>query len=65
LCPLSYILALTAMVTTPVTYVAPAREVSILIGTLMGTRWLAEGEAGRRIPGAVAIVAGLAALSAG
>jgi drug/metabolite transporter (DMT)-like permease len=65
LCPLSYILALTAMVTTPVSYVAPAREVSILIGTLMGTRWLAEGEAGRRIPGAVAIVAGLAALSAG
>jgi len=35
------------------------------IGTLMGSRWLAEGEAGRRIPGTVAIVAGLAALSAG
>jgi uncharacterized membrane protein len=53
------------MVTTPVTYVAPAREVSILIGTLMGTQWLAEGEARRRIPGAVAIVAGLVALSVG
>jgi drug/metabolite transporter (DMT)-like permease len=65
LCPLSYILALTAMVTTPVSYIAPAREVSILIGTLMGTRWLAEGEAGRRIPGALAIVAGLVALSLG
>ena len=65
LCPLSYILALTAMVTTPVTYVAPAREVSILIGTLMGTQWFAEGEARRRIPGAVAIVAGLVALSVG
>jgi len=65
LCPLSYILALTAMVTTPVTYIAPAREVSILIGTLMGTQWLAEGEARRRIPGAVAIVAGLVALSVG
>jgi drug/metabolite transporter (DMT)-like permease len=65
LCPLSYILALTAMVTTPVTYIAPAREVSILIGTFMGTQWLAEGEAGRRIPGAVAILAGLVALSVG
>jgi len=30
LCPLSYILVLTAMVFTPVSYVAPAREVSIL-----------------------------------
>lgn len=65
LAPLSYILALTAMVTTPVSYVAPAREVSILIGTVMGTRWLAEGAAGRRIPAALAMVAGLVALGLG
>src|SRR5262249_41741966 len=34
LCPLSYILVLSAMVFTPVSYVAPARELSILIGAL-------------------------------
>src|SRR5512146_337192 len=38
LCPLSYILVLTVMAFTPVSYVAPAREISILIAALMGTR---------------------------
>jgi drug/metabolite transporter (DMT)-like permease len=65
LCPLSYILVLTALVTTPVSYIAPAREVSILIGTVMGTRWLAEGQAFRRIPAAAAIVLGVIALAVG
>jgi drug/metabolite transporter (DMT)-like permease len=36
LSPLSYILVLTAMVFTPVSLVAPAREVSILFAALMG-----------------------------
>lgn len=35
LAPLSYILVLTAMAFTPVSYVAPAREVSILVGTFV------------------------------
>jgi drug/metabolite transporter (DMT)-like permease len=65
LCPLSYILVLTAMVTTPVSYIAPAREVSILIGTVMGTRWLLEGEARLRVPAALTIVAGIVALALG
>lgn len=65
LCPLSYILVLTALVATPVSYIAPAREVSILIGTVMGTRWLSEGDARRRIPAAVAIVCGVVALAVG
>jgi uncharacterized membrane protein len=65
LCPLSYILVLTALVTTPVSYIAPAREVSILIGTVMGARWLLEGEACRRVPAALAIVAGIIALAVG
>jgi drug/metabolite transporter (DMT)-like permease len=56
---------LTALVATPVGYVAPAREVSILIGTVMGTRWLSEGHARRRIPAALAIVLGVAALAVG
>ena len=49
LAPLSYILVLTALAFTPVTYVAPAREISILIGTVMGTRLLAEGDVHRRL----------------
>jgi drug/metabolite transporter (DMT)-like permease len=65
LCPLSYILVLTALVTTPVSTIAPAREVSILFGTLMGTRWLAEGESRRRLAAAAAIAAGVAALAFG
>lgn len=63
LSPLSYILVLTAMVFTPVSYVAPAREISILIGTAMGTQWLAEGHTPHRLAGAAAMVAGVAALA--
>jgi drug/metabolite transporter (DMT)-like permease len=65
LIPLSYILVLTAMSFTPVSYVAPAREISILIGTAMGTRLLAEGEARRRLGAAAAMVLGVAALAIG
>lgn len=65
LVPLAYILILTALAFTPVTYVAPAREVSILIGTVMGTRLLAEGDAGRRLIGAAAMVLGITALALG
>lgn len=63
--PLAYIMVLTALVFTPVSYVAPAREVSIVIGTAMGTRLLAEGEGRRRLLGALAIVAGVLALAIG
>jgi drug/metabolite transporter (DMT)-like permease len=65
LVPLSYILVLTAMQFTPVSYVAPAREISILIGTLMGTRWLAEGDAARRLAAASMMVLGVVALALG
>ncbi|HLW49048.1 MAG TPA: EamA family transporter [bacterium] len=65
LSPMPYILVLTALVFTPVSYVAPAREISILAGAVMGTRLLAEGDARRRIAAAGAMVVGLAALAAG
>lgn len=65
LSPLSYILALTAMRFTPVSYVAPAREVSILIATFLGARVLAESDAGRRLTAAGFMIAGLAALALG
>jgi len=53
------------MVFTPVSYVAPAREVSIVIAALFGAHLLAEPDAGRRLAGAVAIVTGVAALALG
>ena len=65
LIPLAYILVLTAMQSTPVSYVAPAREISILIGTLMGTRLLGESDAPRRLAGACAMVLGVTGLAMG
>ena len=65
LCPLSYILVLTAMVFTPVSYVAPAREISILVAAIMGTQLLAEGDAARRLAAAAAMVAGIVCLAVG
>ena len=65
LIPLSYILVLTAMRFTPVSYVAPAREISILIGTAFGARLLAEGDAPRRLGAAGAMVLGVVALAMG
>ena len=65
LCPLSYILVLTAMVFTPVSYVAPAREISILVAAFMGTQLLAERDAKRRLSAAAAMVAGITCLALG
>jgi drug/metabolite transporter (DMT)-like permease len=63
--PLSYILVLTALVFTPVSYVAPAREISILFGTLMGTQILSEGHSRRRIISACIMIIGVIGLSLG
>jgi drug/metabolite transporter (DMT)-like permease len=65
LMPLSYILVLTALVFTPVSYVAPAREVSVLIAVLMGARLLSEGDLPRRMLAAGAMVVGVTALATG
>lgn len=65
LSPLSYILVLTALVFTPVSYVAPAREVSILFGAALGARLLAEGQGGRRLVAAGTMVLGVGALALG
>lgn len=65
LSPLSYILVLTAMVFTPVSLVAPAREVSILFAALMGAHFLKEGDLFRRLVAAVGMALGVAGLTAG
>jgi drug/metabolite transporter (DMT)-like permease len=65
LSPLSYILVLTAMVFTPVSLVAPAREVSILFAALMGAHLLREGDLVRRVVAAGGMVLGIAGLTLG
>jgi drug/metabolite transporter (DMT)-like permease len=62
---LAYVLVLAALQSSPVSYVAPVREVSILFGTLLGIRFLGEGDLRRRLPAAAAIVAGVFALAFG
>jgi drug/metabolite transporter (DMT)-like permease len=62
---LAYILVLTALVVSPVSYVAPAREIGILIGAVLGARVLAEGHAVQRGIGAAAMVVGVLALAIG
>lgn len=65
LSPLAYMLVLTALAFTPVSYVAPAREISILIGAVMGSALLAEGDAPRRLASAGGIVVGVVLLALG
>ena len=62
LVPAAYILVLAALTFSPVSYVAPAREVSILFATLMGTHLLSEGRSARRLAAAVTVVVGVVAL---
>ena len=62
---LAYILVLTAMITAPVSYIAPARELSILFGALLGTWLLKEGNMRGRMLAATIMVAGIILLSMG
>jgi drug/metabolite transporter (DMT)-like permease len=65
LSPLAYVLILFALAHAPVSYVAPARELSILVGAIAGTTVLAEGHRRRRLLAAGAIFAGIVALALG
>lgn len=65
LMPLGYLLVLFAMRMAPVSHVAPIREMSMMIGTYFGIRFLHEGHAQRRIFGSVLIAIGVAAIAAG
>jgi drug/metabolite transporter (DMT)-like permease len=62
LIPLSYIFALYAFTLAPVSYVAPARELSMLVGTFFGARLLNEGSMALRMTGAGLILLGIAGL---
>jgi len=61
--PLAYILVLIALTFTPVIYVAPAREVSVLITVMLGTLILGEGDFKSRMGWASLILAGMILLS--
>lgn len=65
LSPVAYVLVLTALAIAPVSYVAPAREVSIVIGAFLGARLLQEADGRRRLWAAVAMAAGVIALALG
>ena len=53
------------MVFTPVSLVAPARELSILFAALMGAHFLREGDVRRRLLAAVGMAFGIAGLALG
>lgn len=62
--PAAYILVLFAYRYAPVSLVAPARELSIVIGSLFAWLLLREPQAGRRITGAFVVLLGVVALAA-
>jgi drug/metabolite transporter (DMT)-like permease len=51
------------MTLAPVSVVAPARELSMMVGVLFGWWLLKEPDIGRRLLGAALIAAGVAAVS--
>lgn len=63
LSPLAYILVLTAMSTAPAALVAPLRESSIVIGSLLAWWLFGEGHLARRLAGAAVVLVGVAAIA--
>jgi drug/metabolite transporter (DMT)-like permease len=63
LSPLAYTLVLHAMTLAPLVYVAPARELSMLIGVAFGARLLRESFSWSRLAGTALMVVGVALLA--
>ena len=63
--PLAYILVLYALTFTPVAYVAPTREISVVLTVLAGSLLLGEGQLQRRLTWASVILAGIVLLVTG
>lgn len=61
--PLAYILVLYALTFTPVVYVAPTREMGVLIAVMMGSVLLGEGDLKRRLLWAAVILVGVVLLA--
>ena len=60
-----YVLILTAMSFTPVSYIAPAREISIVIGAFFGAKFLKEADGRRRLLAAAGMTICIIALALG
>lgn len=63
LSPAAYLLVLFALRIAPVSLVAPARELSIVIGGFVAWRVLGEANAVRRLAGSLVVLAGIAAIA--
>ncbi|GAA3431347.1 DMT family transporter [Kutzneria kofuensis] len=63
LSPLGYLFVLYALRLAPVSLVAPARELSIVLGGLAAWRLLGEAQAARRLIGSLVVLAGIAAIA--
>ncbi len=63
--PLAYILVLYALTLSPLSHVAPAREISMLVAALLGGRLLGEADRGLRLLGAACMASGVMALAWG
>jgi drug/metabolite transporter (DMT)-like permease len=61
----AYLIILYVLAFSPVSYVAPMRTLSILIGVLLGTNLLKEEDMGRRVIAAIAIIIGVILLHIG
>jgi drug/metabolite transporter (DMT)-like permease len=60
----AYVLVLVALSFAPVSFVAPTRELSIVVAVALGARVLGEVDVRRRLVAAGAVVAGVALLTA-
>jgi uncharacterized membrane protein len=65
LMPIAYVMTLSAMKLAPISRVAPVREMSMMIGTFFGAKFLQEGHLMRRGLGSAFIVCGVAAIALG
>jgi drug/metabolite transporter (DMT)-like permease len=63
LSPAAYILVLVALTLAPVIFVAPAREISIVLGVVLGAKALGEGQTVQRVAAGMAILVGIALLA--
>jgi uncharacterized membrane protein len=61
----AYLAVLYALSVTPLSLVAPTREISVVIGAYLGTTVLGEGDRKRRVTGSVIILAGITFLAIG
>lgn len=65
LSPISYLIVLYVLISSPVYYVAPLREMSILVAAYLGAKLLKEGDIMRRSVAATIMFGGVVALALG